>query len=129
MQQNISLIEDIYHKVVDLNRRNNLLLAKYDNDQKYARVHKRIMQKRSPSTPKEEMKISEALQDIKQQADENVLNNSNIVKNDGFFKRLMKQIISLIFDEKEISIDTTTTESINNLIVDEYMKEYNGEVA
>ena len=129
MQQNISLIEDIYHKVVDLNRRNNLLLAKYDNDQKYARVHKRIMQKRSPSTPKEEMKISEALQDIKQRADEKILNSHEVVKNDGFFKRLMKQIISLIFDEKEISIDTTTTESINNLIVDEYMKEYNGEVA
>ena len=87
------------------------------------------MQKRSPSTPKEEMKISEALQDIKQQADENVLNNSNIVKNDGFFKRLMNQIVSLIFDKKEISIDTNTTESINNMIVDEYMKEYNGEVA
>ena len=75
------------------------------------------------------MKICEALQDIKKQADDNVLNNSNIVKNDGFFKRMIKQLVSLIFDEKEINIDTNTTDSINNLIVDEYLKEYNGEVA
>lgn len=129
LKQNIGLIESIYAKVNELNRRNNLLLAKYDNDKKYARVHKRILQKRSNSTPKDEMKICEALQDIKKQADDNVLNNSNIVKNDGFFKRMIKQLVSLIFDEKEINIDTNTTDSINNLIVDEYLKEYNGEVA
>ena len=129
LKQNISLIESIYAKVSELNRRNNLLLAKYDNDKKYARVHKRILKKRSNSTPKDEMKICEALQDIKKQADDNVLNNSNIVKNDGFFKRMIKQLVSLIFDEKEINIDTNTTDSINNLIVDEYLKEYNGEVA
>lgn len=129
LKQNIGLIESIYAKVSELNRRNNLLLAKYDNDKKYARVHKRILQKRSNSTPKDEMKICEALQDIKKQADDNVLNNSNIVKNDGFFKRMIKQLVSLIFDEKEINIDTNTTDSINNLIVDEYLKEYNGEVA
>lgn len=129
LKQNIGLIESIYAKMSELNRRNNLLLAKYDNDKKYARVHKRILQKRSNSTPKDEMKICEALQDIKKQADDNVLNNSNIIKNDGFFKRMIKQLVSLIFDEKEINIDTNTTDSINNLIVDEYLKEYNGEVA
>lgn len=129
LKQNIGLIESIYAKVSELNRRNNLLLAKYDNDKKYARVHKRILQKRSNGTPKDKMKICEALQDIKKQADDNVLNNSNIVKNDGFFKRMIKQLVSLIFDEKEINIDTNTTDSINNLIVDEYLKEYNGEVA
>lgn len=129
MKQNMSLIEDIYSRITELNRRNNLLLAKYDNDKKYARVHKRILQKRSNSTPKEEMKICEALQDIKKQADDNVLNNSSIIKNDGFFKRMIKQLVSLTFDKKEINIDTNTTDSINNLIVDEYLKEYNGEVA
>ena len=125
----MSLVESVYSRITELNRKNNLLLAKYNNDKKYARVHKRILQKRSNIATKEEMKICEALQDIKQQVDDNVLNNNNIVKSDGFFKRMMKQLVSLIFDKKEIKIDTATTDSINNLIVDEYLKEYNGDAA
>ena len=129
MKQNMSLIEDIYSRITELNRKNNLLLAKYDNDKKYARVHKRIMQKRSNYTSKEEMKIREALQDIKTEADETVLNRKDVVENEGFFKRTMNYIVYKIFNKKEIKVDTHTSESINNLIVDEYLKEYNGEVA
>ena len=129
MVQNMGLIKEIHAKITDLNRRNNLLLAKYDNDKKYARVHKRILQKRSNALPKEEMKITEALQDIKKQADENVLNNRNVVQSEGFFKRMMNRLISLIFDDKKINIDTETTEEINTMVVDEYLKEFNGEVA
>ena len=125
----MSLIEDIYSRITELNRRNNLLLAKYNNDKKYARVHKRIMQKRSNYTPKEEMKICEALQDIKTEADETVLNRKDVVENEGFFKRTMNYIVYKIFNKKEIKVDTRTSETINNLIVDEYLKEYNGDVA
>ncbi len=126
MKKSIEFIHDIYLKILELNRKNNLLLKKYNNDKKYARVHKRILQNHSDVTSKEEMKICEALQDIKQQIDERVLKNSNIINNEGFFKRLMKQIISLVFDKKEMKVDTSTTDSINNLIVDEYVQEYNG---
>lgn len=129
MKQNMSLIEDIYSRITELNRKNNLLLAKYDNDKKYARVHKRILQKRSNSTPKEEIKICEALQDIKAQADETVLNRKDVVENEGFFKKTMNWIVYNVFNKKEIKVDTQTSENINNLIVDEYLKEYNGEVA
>ena len=129
MKQNMSLIEDIYSRITELNRRNNLLLAKYNNDKKYARVHKRIMQKRSNYTPKEEIKICEALQDIKIEADETVLNRKDVVENEGFFKRTMNYIVYKIFNKKEIKVDTRTSETINNLIVDEYLKEYNGDVA
>ena len=129
MKQNMSLIEDIYSRITELNRRNNLLLAKYNNDKKYARVHKRIIQKRSNYTPKEEMKICEALQDIKTEADETILNRKDVVENEGFFKRTMNYIVYKIFNKKEIKVDTRTSETINNLIVDEYLKEYNGDVA
>ncbi len=129
MKQNMSLIEDIYSRITELNRKNNLLLAKYDNDKKYARVHKRILQKHSNSTPKEEMEICEALQDIKVQADETVLNRKDVVENEGFFKKTMNWIVYNVFNKKEIKVDTQTSENINNLIVEEYLKEYNGEVA
>ena len=129
MKYNMDLIEDIYLRATELNRKNNLLLAKYDNDKKYARVHKRIVQKYSNYTPKEEMKICEALQEIKTKADENILNREAAVDNEGFFRKTMNYIVYNTFINKEIKVDTHTSETINNLIVDEYLKEYNGEVA
>ena len=43
MKQNIASLQQIYDKITELNRRNNLLKAKYANDAKYARTHKRIL--------------------------------------------------------------------------------------
>lgn len=126
IKENISLIENIYRKISELNRRNNLLLAKYENDKKYARVHKRITEKRMPIA---EIKVCEALQDVKAQIDENVLNNSSVVENEGYFKRMMEQIISLVFESKKITINTETTGFIQNVIFNEYTREYNGEMA
>jgi type I restriction enzyme R subunit len=45
MRNNIGSLQQIYDKVTELNRKNNLLKAKYENDAKYARMHKRILEK------------------------------------------------------------------------------------
>jgi type I restriction enzyme R subunit len=37
MKNNIGSLQQIYDKVQNLNRKNNLLKAKYENDAKYAR--------------------------------------------------------------------------------------------
>jgi type I restriction enzyme R subunit len=72
-------LQQIYDKVTELNRKNNLLKAKYKNDVKYVRVHKRIIENGKVS--KREMAISESLMVIKQQADDRVLNNSRLLNN------------------------------------------------
>jgi type I restriction enzyme R subunit len=43
MESNIKALNDIYNKAKELERKNQLLKAKYDNDDKYARLHKRLM--------------------------------------------------------------------------------------
>ena len=55
MQQNIGSLEQIFDKVTELNRKNNLLKAKYENDAKYARLHKRILEKGSISKRESEI--------------------------------------------------------------------------
>ena len=45
MKRNIGSLQQIYDKVNELNRKNNLLKAKYENDTKYTRPHKRIIEK------------------------------------------------------------------------------------
>ena len=45
MESNIKDLEIIYDKAKELERKNQLLKAKYDNDAKYARLHKRLTKK------------------------------------------------------------------------------------
>ena len=46
MKQNIASLQQIYDdKITELNRKNSLLKAKYENDAKYARTHKRVLEK------------------------------------------------------------------------------------
>lgn len=60
MERNIKELQDIYNASKELERKNQLLKAKYDNDAKYARLHKRLMEK-DPLTDSES-KLFEALQ-------------------------------------------------------------------
>jgi type I restriction enzyme R subunit len=45
MRKNIGALTKIYEKVKELNRQNNLLKDKYNSDPKYARIHKRLVEK------------------------------------------------------------------------------------
>ena len=63
MESNIKDLEIIYDKAKELERKNQLLKAKYDNDAKYARLHKRLTEK-DPLTDNE-IKLFEALQSLK----------------------------------------------------------------
>jgi type I restriction enzyme R subunit len=59
MESNIKALNDIYNRAKELERKNQLLKAKYDNDEKYARLHKRLMEK-DPLTDSES-KLFDAL--------------------------------------------------------------------
>lgn len=45
MESNIKALNEIYNRAKELERKNQLLRAKYDNDEKYARLHKRLIVK------------------------------------------------------------------------------------
>lgn len=124
MKKNIGALEKIYQRVLELNRKNNLLRAKYENDAKYARMHKRIMERGKIS--KRESEVQEVLLDIKQKTDEKVLLNTNLLNNDGFFSGLMMQLLVGSFDKIKIPLEPDLAKFINNLLVREYVNEYQG---
>lgn len=128
MEANIKKLENIHTKARELERKNQLLKAKYENDEKYARLHKRLMEK-DPLTDSES-KLFEVLQDLKHEIDDHVLQNSNMLENESFIKKMMGRIIVNQFNnEHNLSINAETSKRINGLIVKEYMNEYYGEVA
>ncbi|MBU1446505.1 DEAD/DEAH box helicase family protein [Patescibacteria group bacterium] len=126
MTQNISSLQQIYDQVVELNRRNNLLKAKYENDEKYAKLHKRVIEKGNISD--RESLVYKALMDIKKQADEKVLINNHMLDNEGFFVQFMSPLVVNGFEKQKINLDPEAIKYINGYVVNEYINEYNGKV-
>lgn len=126
MTQNIGALQSIYDRIIELNRRNNLLKAKYENDEKYARLHKRVMEHGNISD--RESLIYEALMEIKNQADEKVLINSKMLNNEGYFVQFMSPIVMNGFENRKINLDPEVAKYINGYVVNEYVNEYNGKV-
>ena len=128
MEANIKDLEKIYKEAMELERKNQLLKAKYDNDDKYARLHKRLMEK-DPLTDSES-KLLEALQSLKKEVDAQILQNANVLENESFVERMiLRLVISQLKNKFDLPLDADRSQSINQLIVKEYMNEYYGRVA
>lgn len=124
MIKNIAELKKIDEKIKELNRQNDLLKDKYKGDTKYARIHKRIKQK---NITDKQSKILSALEMVKIQLDEKVLNNSAILKNENFFIVETEPIVDVEFEDKnKIKLNDETFKYINTLIATEYLNEYNG---
>lgn len=128
MEKNIKELQKIYDQAKELERRNQLLKAKYDNDAKYARLHKRLMEK-DPLTDSES-KLFEALQSLKKEVDAQILQNSNMLENDSYVEKMMARIvIDQLMKKHHLPLDPESSKRINTMIVKEYMNEYYGRVA
>jgi type I restriction enzyme, R subunit len=125
MNKNIHLLQDIYDRVTRLNHENNLLKAKYEHDEKYVRVHKRLME--TKKLTETERKLHEALLEVKHITDERLLQDKNVLRNEEYFKNeLMTYVIQQFIDKSRIKLDVKTTDQINQLIVNEYYNDYRG---
>ena len=124
MNHNIGNLSKIHERIKELNRQNNLLKTKYNNDPKYTRIHKRLIEKGNLS--EQERCIFEALNGIKSEADDQVLQNNQILDNENYFERLMMPLVINQFKNKQkINLDADTSRYINHLVVHEYMNEFN----
>ena len=129
IESNIVLLRGIYDRITEQNRRDNLLRAKYENDVKYARIHKRILEGNAERNPRwREIQINTALLAIKQTADGILLTNQAVLNNEAYFSRTLQPTVFKSFGSQELKLDSTATRQINSLIVGEYMGEYRSAV-
>ncbi|GAB6139988.1 DEAD/DEAH box helicase family protein [Methylosoma difficile] len=124
MNANIFTLNKIHERVKELNRQNNQLRQKYQGDAKYTRLHKRLLERGGLSDS--ERKIFEALSGVKQDADEQVLKNTQIIDNESYFERtLMPIVINRFMKQQQIKLNPDTSRYINHLVVAEYLNEFN----
>jgi type I restriction enzyme R subunit len=125
MNANIGALRKIHDKIKELNRQNELLKAKYQHDSKYARIHKRLVERGDIS--KRESQIFEALQGVKIDADEKVFNMTDMLNHESYFERMMiTNVINRFKNEQKIELDAEATKYINKLVTVEYINEFNG---
>jgi len=122
MEANIEALKKIHEKSKELGRTNNLIKAKYENDAKYARVHKRLMEK-DPLTDSER-KLFEVLCQLKDQVDNQILKNAKILENESFVDKMIGRLVIGEFKKQNIPIDLDKSKRVINLISREYMNEY-----
>jgi type I restriction enzyme R subunit len=128
MEANIKALENIHRRAKELERKNQLLRAKYHNDEKYARLHKRLMEK-DPLTDSEQ-KLFEALQSLKEKADDQVLKNANMLNNENYVDKMIQRIIiQELKNHHKLPLTIENTKRINTLLVKEYLNEYHGRAA
>lgn len=124
MNANIDALNKIHERVKELNRQNHQLRQKYNGDAKYTRIHKRLIERGGISDS--ERKIFEALIGVKQDADEQVLQNTLILDNESYFERVMMPlVIHRFMKEQQIKLNPDASRYINHLVVAEYLKEFN----
>jgi type I restriction enzyme R subunit len=125
IESNIKELDKIYNEAREIERKNQLLKAKYDNDEKYARLHKRLMEK-DPLT-ESESKLFEALQGLKKEVDTLILQNSNVLENESYIETMMmRMVINQLNTKAQFCLDVEKSKRINSLIVKEYINEYHG---
>jgi type I restriction enzyme R subunit len=123
MNANIGALNAIHEKVKELNRQNNRLRAKYQGDAKYTRIHKRLLERGTLSET--ERRIFEALFGVKQQADGQVLQNTQLLANEAFFERMMMPLVIGEFQTRQkIKLNPDASRAINQLVVTEYRNEF-----
>lgn len=125
MESNIEVLNAIRQQAKELNRKNELLKARYNNDEKYARLHKRLMEKDPLTTS--DLKLFEALQSLKKEIDQQVLQNSSMMENENFVEKMMVRIVLEQLKKKHnLPLDLAASKRINGMIVKEYMNEFYG---
>jgi len=127
MVENLPLLRKIYDEAKELNRKNALLKAKYNNDEKYVRIHKRLTEKGKLNA--REMQLHRALMEVKNEVDNKLEGQEDYLNNEALFDRYLIRLVSqkFVLDEA-LDLDTDTRQNISTLIGKEYFQLYHNRI-
>ncbi|MDW2835150.1 DEAD/DEAH box helicase family protein [Mesomycoplasma ovipneumoniae] len=126
-----AFLDETLSNIKKINKDNNNLLAKYDNDQKFVRIHKRILElNKKHADEKYELilsnnEIMNVLKKIKNNIDNEIYKRNSILNNQGYFKSTIRYTIHNIFGEEKNEMNNNEdTEFIINFIINNIQEEY-----
>lgn len=126
VEADILLLNDLLERARDLNRRNELLASKYGNDPKFVRLHKLVQ---SGNSEFNDLEIFSLLNPVRNEINEIVLTNNNILENRGYFEAIVERSIAVNIEESKYEKMLLDLNTLKMLIAREYFREFEGAVA
>lgn len=135
MKDRVAGLNDILKRVRLMNERDRILAMDYHNDLKFARVHKRLVEKseqeerdtsdsKSYGWSKNKTMLNNILLGIKAAADDSFLHNQDLISNPDYFTHLVVSIITNSFRTNNVQSKREARNYIGEIINREYQREY-----
>ena len=117
-------LKQIFDQIRELNRKNSMLIAKFEGDRKFAVVYKNIQPSGKVS---DNMPLYNLLCNAKNKIDTRLGQNQNLLSNSGYFRQATGEDILESFQTGKYEVDSSIVKSLIAYTADEYLKEYQGE--
>ncbi|MBD8135088.1 type I restriction endonuclease subunit R [Bacillus sp. CFBP 13597] len=123
MMDNIAELDRIRKVTKKRNLADQMLIAKYENDPKFMRTHKRL--KETPPPLASDIVLHKVLLSLKHQIDGRILNNKKLLNNEPFFLQDMFPLIKQELIASGIKVTASQIKYVGSCISNEYFSERN----
>lgn len=120
MNNNTVKLDELMKKIHSLNESNNRLLVKYSGDEKYVKIHKRVLE-RIPEI--NQIDLYEMLTNLKNEIDDILLRKYDIMDTESYFKQTIMPMTLDEFDKHNITIVIDEVKFFTEVIVETYLAE------
>lgn len=125
-------MDEIYKKIRTLRRKDDALLARYNGDKKFVRVHKRIVEENTKRTEHHAQPIIstmtddivEAMMTVKNIIDQQVYDRNDILKKDAYFAETVWSLIDDSLYKLNIKSEVEDCDFIQTRVSKQYLNQY-----
>lgn len=126
-------LDEILKKLSEIQKRNTVLLKKYNGDAKFARVHKRIREEnvvrrergQKPIISDFDEAVMDVLNAIKADVDQKVYDRNDILKKDAYFEQTVMSEITKGMKKLGLISNRDDRVFIQSRIAEQYLSQYN----
>jgi type I restriction enzyme R subunit len=132
-EEHSKALDEVLKKLTELQKRNAVLLKKYNGDAKYARIHKRIREENEqrkakgnkPIVSLYDESIMGVLLSIKTDIDQKVYDRNDILKKDAYFEQTVMTQIKEGMKSLDFDSEREDRLFIQSRITRQYLNQYN----
>jgi type I restriction enzyme R subunit len=126
-------LDEVLKRLAELQKRNRALMRKYNDDAKFARVHKRVREENArrrisglnPIVSEYDEDIMQVLLSIKSDVDQKVYDRNDILRKDAYFEQTVMTQVSQGMDRLSLVSSRDDRVFIQTRIAGQYLSQYN----